>query len=115
MRSPAVADPMFVPSRPIHSYPVSAAGHSEIRTITFTYYQSRPHARHRSLQALGWPQSGISNPVIRQRSGIGVRDCYLPLNFSGIKYTYRPLSLTYYDVRIGLTYYNDIVVIISTS
>lgn len=43
MGSSAVADPMFVPSRPIHSYPVSAAGHSEIRTIVFTsYYYSSP-------------------------------------------------------------------------
>jgi len=47
-----------------------------------------------------------------QRSGIGVRHCYLPLNFTGIKYTYRPLSLIYYDVRVVSTYYNDIVVFI---
>jgi hypothetical protein len=38
MGSLAVADPMFVPSRRIHSYPVSAAGYAEIRTITFTSY-----------------------------------------------------------------------------
>jgi hypothetical protein len=30
MGSPAVADPLFVSYRPIHSYPVTAAGHSEI-------------------------------------------------------------------------------------
>ena len=36
--NPAVANLMSVPSGPTCSYPVSAAGHAEIRTITFASY-----------------------------------------------------------------------------
>src|SRR6266566_3417708 len=95
MSSPAVADTMFVPSGPIHSYPVSAAGHSEIRMITLRLLLV-PTPRPTSIPAgTGLAPIGDIEPChTRQRSGISVRDCYLRLNFTGIKYTYRPLSLT---------------------